>query len=572
MIDAVAVGLAARRGLQLAREDPLRFRRMSSVAQRRLFEYAAAGLEVAWRAGNQGGKTYGGAHLGVALARGLRRIDGRLMHRPGEEPDPADDAPHWIELPELEQPTRWWVLVRSYDQAKDSSMKAYRELLGRHPHSIAWLDKAGGKVKTLRVKYEGCESDHPDDWSEITFVSQENVSEDDVQKFTGARLDGVHADEPPDMHIWREMRARGQANRRFFRWVTFTPIYREQWEQLKADFDGCYENPTGGKVEIRSSVEDNRALSREHLEALRVSWQADPKGLFRARWDGDYVDVTGGSPFHLRHLERWAGRARPGKIVKVNLRKIRVAREPEEEDGREPVVARSLAVEMWRPREKLRPYLLVVDPSRGIDDPEHDPGAFIVGTWSEPWEIVCAHTSYANAYSLGFGAGLVGRYYNAARVDVEMNGGYGDPALLALRRMRYPNIGHEDFARDPGRLDKRMGWNTNPTSRGEMIAAIQEQMEEDTVAVWSKAITGQLAGVREDRRGKAAGKGRNHDEFMICLGRYLHIVTTVPAPKLYERRGDTGFEAALRKDFGRPIQVRRRSGRVSRATPEAFRR
>ena len=84
--------------------DPLRDFHSTSGAQRELFKWAGE-AEVLWLAGNSGGKTHGGAALGVAMARGLRELDG-------------------VRIPYLGVPNVGWVLTQSYKQQLESSQKA----------------------------------------------------------------------------------------------------------------------------------------------------------------------------------------------------------------------------------------------------------------------------------------------------------------------------------------------------------------------------------------------------------------------------------------------------------------
>ena len=578
MIDPRAIGVAARVGLDLQHADPLRFRRLSSPALRTLIEHVARGTEGYGHAGNAAGKTEGIADLFVRMCRGQERMDGRLLVRPGEEPDALALDPYEIALPGLQNGEAWrhWVLVQSYAQAKDSSMRAYRKLLGRHPHKIGWLQRDQGTVKLIKIKPDvpGW-SDDPETWSEITFISQEGMTDEDVRYVQGARVHSVHGDEMPKQNVWREVRARGLANQKLYLCITATPEFKHEWEWCYNDFLGCLGSPVKGRIRLQWSVEDNRALSLADIAERRHRYEGDE--LFKARWAGEHVDSTGANPFqkHRAKLDAMLVGCQRGRIETVEVRGEPAAEwEPDYRD----ILPSRVEIERWLPYDPTHSYLITVDPSRGIDDEKHDPCELQVWDWTEP-ALVCRYGmrsgegGYLDEDSLAILADTLGRQYGKALVDVEVGGGYGQQFVLTLRKRRYPNLAHDDRSDKAGVMREQYGWTPTASANGEIVNAIIKGLAEDTFLCFSGDVLRQWADVREDSQGRPAhvAKGaRHHREAMICAGRALHWIHSKPAPRVLAERAVIGVPAILEREFGRPVMPRRPRAN-ERKRPEVFR-
>lgn len=568
MLDPAAVAIQAQIGLELAREDPLRYRRISSPQVRRLIEWVASGVEGLGHAGNAAAKTEELAALFVRMCRGQTGFDGRLMERVGDPLAPGEKAPHWITLPGFVDGEAWrhWVLGQSYDQMKDSSMRAYLRVIGDWPHEIGWLDKSRGIIKIIRIKPEvpGW-SDDPATWSVITFISTENMTDDDVKYVQGARVHSVHGDEMPPESVWREVRARKIANHPLYKAIGVTPEYKHEWEWCRNDFLGCLLSPLRGRVRVQWSVRDNRALSLEDIETRIESYlngDGTKSDLFDARVDGDFVDVSGSNPLPGKAIIRVLGQCQRGRVETVTLRG-----EPEREgdDDYRDILPASALFERWLPWDPLHVYLGIADPSRGIDDKRHDPSEFEIWDWTEPmcvgrFGMMGGKGGYLDGDSLGILMDIVGREYRAW-LAIETNGGFAEAAYLALRKRRYPWLLHEDKTRSPGVMVREYGWNTGPTTWGEIVGALTKGLNEDSFGCWSNDMVQQWADLREAPDGRApivSRKVRHHREAVVCSGKALHIIQSRAAPKVSERAVDNSFEAVLRKEFGRPVKVPRR--------------
>ena len=571
-------GVLAQRGLDIPKHDPLRYRRLSSLAVRRSLEWMAAGVETYLAGGNASGKTEGFADFFTRCCRGQERMDGRLLVRPGplwvSEWDrhrpgaPADEREeHWIRLPGLRNREAWrhWVLVQSYDQAKDSSMRAYRRMVGRHPHDISWLAK--GLPKRIRIKPDDWPSDDPETWSEVTFISQEGMTDEDVQRVQGARVHSVHADEMPLLSIWEEIVNRADANTPILLGISATPEYAHEWRPIRERFDGCYMRPSGGRVWSQVAVESNRALGLRHLHAL---WRRNRGvSLFKARWFGEHIDVSGGCPFPDAPMDRLLERAVKGRTETVILREGN-------EDHADILPARA-DIERWLPFNPRHRYLITGDPSRGIDDGDHDPCELQVWDWTEPM-LVCrfgmkdGRGGYLDEDSLALLADDLGREYGNALIDCEVTGGFGVQFYVRLRMLRYPNLAHDDRTLRPGVVEQSFGWTASPTTNGEIVAALVNGLNGATFQCWSADVVRQWKDVREDASGRPANvsrKARHHREAMICAGRALHWIQTKAAVVVPEKVADSGMHAVLRREFGRRIDFGKGGGK--RRLPEVFR-
>lgn len=488
--------LLASTGLSEARQDPLRWFRFSSDAQRDVFRHLNKGDEVYLRAGNQAGKTTVAAYAAVALARGASEVDGE-------------------KLKVLETPNTGAILGKSYKQMSESTVKAVLNALGEWPHKVE--KGSQNTVVAIRVKPDRVSSDDPNKWSRILILPQ------DGEAPVGMRLDWAWADEPPKQDYWLELRARGRANRPFLRFITMTPLDRREWAWLQYEFAGCAKPGKDGKVELRLTVFDNKALGPAHLRQLELQYAKDP--LLKARLYGDYVDAVGQCPFDSEGLSRWESRCRQGALVRVL-----------EHDGHAPV-----DVETWFEPEPGEGYLVLADPSAGIKDDkqEHDPAGVLVVSRSKK-QVVARWNGYEPAYRVGEISLKLAEKYNRALVVWERNSGYGEAFYLGLKGYGNVYMEHHHDARKMS-FYERLGWNTSATSRGTIIGALQKAVIQDGLIVLSGEAVSAMRGFIMQRTGKVeAGHGR-HDEDVILMGLACHLLETLPFYKTEESAG-TVFE------------------------------
>jgi hypothetical protein len=332
------------------------------------------------------------------------------------------------------------------------------------------------------------------------------------------RLDWVHADEPPDWDMWQELRFRVTANRLMPMFITFTPVHKKEWKPLREAYKGCGE-PSGkdGKLEIRMSVYDNQALGKEHIKRL----EQKSKGRLRdAKLLGDWVDEDGSCPFDDEGLKRWRKRCRPGEKLKFIL-----------------LSGLQIEWERWKEADPNDEYLVVADPSSGIEDEEGDrdpAGVVVVGRRSR--QVVARYNGYIIAGELGRFCVHLCRLYRNALLVWERNSGYGEAFFQGLKDPRLPGgmygniyIEHHLDTRGLSLYDK-LGWYTTASTRGTIIAALQKAITTDgSLYVWSEDAVENLSNVvvRRDGLRIEAGAG-SHDEDMIVLGLACHLLETYP--------------------------------------------
>lgn len=525
---------------RLRRADPLAFFRFSSTTQRDLVHYVSQDIEVWWRSGNEGGKSYASAMLAVAFARGVTRIDGSVMQRDGSLLKLPD-----LILPKLRSPNVGAILVPSKDEQVEAVQAAFLELIGDHPHHIGWDDKKRGVIAVLYVKPDGSRERSWERWSKIRFHSAGGAD----RSLPGARLDWAGGDEPPLMRQWREMRARGRRNQIFPCWIAGTPLERYQWEELAEDFKLCRGRVHQGRIELKSSVTDNQALSDQHLTRLKQRWANDP--LVWARWSGDYVDRTGKCPFTIAGgqihptIERWESEAQEPQRVPVQIQT--------EVDTQTGVQRRAITIEFeeFEPSDPKELYFVVLDPSLGIDDPEHDPAGALVIARRRP-RIVATYLGPLSGWGLGFLGGLLHSRYNQAMVDILMGGGYGRSCLSGLDQSGCHKIMIEEREDRLGQVQYHLGFNETPENRGTLIGEVFSILDHRSVECPSLAVAQCLRGVVVDKHGKIAAKGRQHDEYMLLLGRAGMLLRENPVsapPPVPE----SDFAGILNREFGRPV-------------------
>lgn len=485
--------LVAQDGLDSAERDRLAWFSFPSDAHRKVVVYLADGWEVAVRAANQAAKTTTAAAWAVACLQRQTELDG-------------------VPLPQMDRLVVGGLLVGSYKQASESSVRAVLNQLGTWPSHV----ERGSQetVQAIRVKQR--DNTDPDwrTWSRLLVLPT------DGEFPAGIRLDFAWADEPPKWSFWQELRLRGKANRPFPRVITFTPLDRREWEPIRRDFKGHEEPGRDGKVELRLRLEDNRFLSAKHRRQMALDLANDP---YRdARLNGDWIDATGACPLDSAGLNRLADQCRPPKrIDKVDLG-----------DG---VWAE---VEVWSDPQEGEAFFCINDPSSGAKD-EHgksgayDPCQLIVGSRTPPFRMVERFNGYLSAYHLGRLASLRAHRANRAMLVWERNSGYGEAFWLGTKDPKtgrhYPNpyIEHHSDVRGLP-LAQRLGWTTNTTTRGVIVGAAQKMVLEGSVLIPSLDDVESLRDVTMDHMGRLVAAPGRHDEALIVYGLYAHLLETLP--------------------------------------------
>lgn len=486
------------KALESINADPLSLWRHASPRHRLATENLGR-YELYIHSSNKWGKTYLGAAWGLSLARGRKELDGVL-------------------LPKMPTPNEGSVLSLDYEQQKASVQKTYLKLLGNWPHKAEWV---GEILKSLRVRWDGCSSDDPRDWSVVRFRSQENR-----RAGVGARENWCHADEPPRQETWREYRKAGQPGWPYPRFITATPLSRRQWEWLREDYPKDREGvPNGRFLRIRGDLEDVRGtvLSDAEIAELIELYASDP--LIEARLHGFEIDTDGLSPFraHYDELGRWLEACTDG-----DWQEWKVAREVTTPQGRE-LVTEVVDLEVWEEYRADSVYRIVGDPSMGIDDKAHDPGEVVV--WNMTTGNQCArYNGYIGEYGLGvLAAGLSKRYGNA-EFDPDATGGYGSACLTGYRAAGGRALVLNTRVVPVGGIDRTdAGFTINSGTRNEFASAILEALVRSKAGhpfmkINSADTVRELMDlVFDDRMRPVTSPGR-HDEGFITTGRAASLL------------------------------------------------
>lgn len=506
--------IAAQRLVDLReRADPLSRYEFASPHHREVVRAVNARIEAHHRAANWGGKTQNIAAWCIAFMQGRGELGGEPMPIAG-------------------RPVAGAVLVSTQDQQKDSSQKALRDWLGDWPHFEAMADRGKDIVSTLWVRPKGHRSDDCSTWSRLTFVPQGGGNPASIK---GQRWDFVWGDEPPVEDFWREARK----NSLDYRVITETPLDIGEWDWIQRDFVGTIGQGAQGRIEIVSSLDDNRFLAPEKRVEFENLYRGDK--FYRARRFGEYVDASGDCPFPYERLEKLLRWAEDGQ--------------PWDGDPR---------LETWRDLEAHEDYMVICDPSAGIRPSGGSDG----GNRCVLWVIaVRARAGVARFYGhlppnrLAEMALKAARYYNTALLVPEVNG-LGEAMLPVFEG--YPRI-YREYAleRVDQSLSGRLGWyqseQTKAAAVGSLITAL------DPANGWldipSADAVRSLMAIRMDQRGKLMRKPNQNHEDMIALGMgaYLLQHPSYAAPELRDERAlkpSEKFEKMLAEGSGLKYQRR----------------
>ncbi len=499
--------LAARKAVvyrQKLAADPLaRSRRATQAVCDIVNAWQRGGHRVLWRTGNKGAKTTDMSAAFTALAQGKRELDGRLI---------GENAPYRpLVLPKIRVPNVGVLGVPSYKTGYLSAIQAYQMWLGPETGldgKRRWKAHYGpqGTVSAFLVRPDGWRDDNEKSWSRIEVYTYEGPLPE------GIRADWAHPDEPPPERFWDTLTARGRLGEPYYIVLTATPKARKDWFWMPTYWDGALGTIYRGRYELKTSVFDNHALSeRDRQEVVDIN---AGRPFEKAALYGEYVDDTGTCPFDAHGLEKWLSRCRAPSWRWD--------------------YGNGITVEVWREPEPGDEYVLIADPSSGVRDEkqQHDPSELIVG--SRKRRAVSARFSgYVPASVLGELLARLGRKYNEGLAVPLVTGGYGEALILGLGDYRnvYLAEHHDSFTSNRSRI----GYVETATTRGTIIEALQRAVLDDGLEVPSADMVRTLMGVQVDHLGRIAAAPGRHDESMVTLGLFAHLLETLPAVRAPRR-------------------------------------
>jgi hypothetical protein len=529
---ALIIGEAGR-----IRSDPLGNSRRATAAVCEIVTQMRSGARrVLWRTGNKGGKTTDMAAVFVAMARGRRELDARLIGASGPYQP--------LMLPHIRCPNVGLLVVNSYKQGYLSAVAAYARWLG--PETVngkqSWKPITGpqGTMSAMLVRPDGWKDDSTRTWSRIEIYTDEGPLPE------GVRADWAHPDEPCSWRMFEEVTNRGRLGEPYYVAMTATPLYRKEWYWMPGYWNGPVGTVYDGRLEIQSAAFDNQAMSEDdRAEVLSISRGSK---LEKARLYGEYVDDTGTCPFGYDGLQKWLARCREPEMVW------------DYGDDRELYV--------WRDRDEDDEYLVVCDTSSGIKDEkgEHCPSRLDVLSRKRMAQVA-AFEGYTRASKLGEMAARVAKHFNRAMVVPEMN--YNGEAFVDGLN-GYANVYMREQSNSLNSNRSAIGWYTTSTNRGSIIDALGVAIDSDAVEVPDVRAVRQLLGVQVDHLGRVAKGPGLHDEAMITLGIGCHLLETLPAvrKRTQEKPWTDPLEEALDHETIALGLGRRK--RVSVEAPEAW--
>lgn len=128
--------------------------------------------------------------------------------------------------------------------------------------------------------------------------------------------------------------------------------------------------------------------------------------------------------------------------------------------------------------------------------------------------------------------GRLAHTYNKALLAVERNSVGQAVLLLLTTTFNYPNLyrpRHVNSTRPD--LDRKIGWNTNLSTRPRMLAALQTQIRDHPETIVSERLIDELKTFVYDKRGKEGADYGCHDDLvMACGGAYAVMQETMYKP------------------------------------------
>jgi len=527
-------------GIGRMRADPLESWRHQSRAQRIVLEQCGRG-EILVGGGNKSGKTSIAA-LFVALARGERSLDG-------------------VELPAIPQPSEWVVTSLDFEQQKLSVQPKYLAMIGDWPHDAHWDREV---LKSVRIKYQGCKSDNPKDWSRITFISCKNL-----QAGTGYRGNGYHCDEPPPMWLLQELRKMAEAGQLVVGVITATMLKPSQWRPLRLDYPDPHANegkwvgpflrlrqPAFNPNDLDDELLGNWALTRRDREDLLAKYANDP--LRDARILGLEVNTEGDSPFRsvFDAMQADLDRCRPGQEIewKVSRKHYR---------GTQQIVTTDIiGLESWADVNPAHVYRVIVDPSLGIAGDGRDPTLVEVFDMTDRIQVA-RWSGYIGEFGAGTLGGSLSKHFNDAKVRVFVTGGYGQGGLDGLAAVGCRAIDTRDIKDRSGRLlRKDVGIVEDAESRSRHVSAIVQAYEAHRrghpyITLNSREDIAELMDLTLDDKNRPVTKAGAHDEALAVVGEFCWLANpSTPAPAIRPERQRIPLSPIdkMRLEAGLPIR------------------
>jgi len=535
-------------GLAAMERDPLRLWTFAVPRLREAFSLFTAPdpiKELHLRACNKGTKTESTAAFMVACLQKRPTLDGARI-------------PQW-----RASRIEGCQFVLDYKVQIMSVQAAYRRVLGSWPHKV---QREGQHVSGLLVMPVGGDPTDESGWSILQFLSLKNNA-------TGVGFRGHVAafDEPPPMSVLQEMRKFSHAGQVGLRVIAETPTKRSQWYGLREDYgDHPRRRITRvdqDRAECRWSLEDvsDLVLSPAEKAELRRSYARDP--IADAREHGDYQNAVGESPWGEAGVAVLQAMLKSDEVRAPEIKLWRITAEVTREG--QPEEVHKVPVQVFGAPEPGKRYYVNVDPASGKGT--GNPLAVLVVEFGT-CNLMARWNGHMAPSSVGVLAAGLGRQYNMAPIDVEMNDSWGVNVVRGIREAGYgeSNLCHARRELRPGEWAIETGWRMDKEAKAAGIGCILDWLDARASGIVyalcpSRDVLETLLDAQMDEEDKiVASPGIDHLEDMIlwgqalrqCLRRYsAQIPSLNPVVKSREQRLIERIQSGGREDFA-PFTVR----------------
>lgn len=339
---------------------------------------------------------------------------------------------------------------------------------------------------------------------------------------------------------------------------TVGDLFHRMWQQSmdpSSDSDwvglfmGWWEHPSNrmpllveaGRFQDSLSREEREIMARFGLDLLQMNWRrwtiANDCGGDISRFKREHpatpeeaFTASSRNRFSIPHINRMP------IIRNAMAGEIRM-----ENDGERDVPVFTPndhgAVRIYRMPERGKYYACGADPSGGSDvggDGQSDPDFAVAHIFDrESREQVAVLRARMMPGEFGRYIFRLLLFYNRGQVAVEKTG-VGIATLETLLNEGYPAalIYHRPVTvdQDPITRSDKIGWNTDPVSREQLLSALDEVIRANSIFVHDPVTQQELLTFVISARGKAEAQAGCHDDTVMALGLAVIVMSRMPMP------------------------------------------
>ncbi len=262
---------------------------------------------------------------------------------------------------------------------------------------------------------------------------------------------------------------------------------------------------TRTSVFIASTFKDNPKLNEQYIASLMQLKDQERKALM----EGDWTAYDGGSIFNATGMRMQQERIQDPQFVGF-LRDMGEFIQP----ALEPAGNLKMFLE---PKDDSR-YIIGADVAEGVDGGDYS-SAHVVD--KRTWEVCAVWHGHIDPTKYGDALARLGAYYNQAEIALEINNTMGGTTMARLRALRYSPL----YKRAPDKY----GWETNSSTRGNMLGTLMDAILNGTVKVRDQATLDELRSFhRNVETGKLEAMEGNNDDRVMSLAVALQVCRVNP--------------------------------------------